>query len=86
MTEYMHNDLIPYADAEDAMDSIAETLTRLEAYTVKVRDALHSINCWLGAHEMTYGELLTLRDIEAFLGRAEPILEDAACITRDVIR
>lgn len=86
MPEYMHNDFVPDADAEEVMDSIAETLTRLEAYTSKIRGALHSVNCWLGAHKMTYGELLTLRDIDTFLGGAEATMEDAASITGDVIR
>jgi len=86
MAEYMYNDFIPDSDAEQVMSSISDSLSNLESYLVKVRGALHSINGWLGPHEMTYGELLTLRDIEIFVGRAEQILEDAASITPDVIR
>jgi len=86
MTERMHSDFIPDSDAEEVMESIAQTLARLEAYTAKVRGALHSVNGWLGAHEMTFGEFMTLRDIDTFLGHAELILEDAASITSDVIR
>lgn len=86
MTEYMYSDFIPDSDAEEVVASISESLTILEAHAAKVRKALDSIGGWLGAHQMTYGELQTLRDIDSFLGRAEPILEDAASIAPDVIR
>ena len=86
MTEYMHDDVVPVEYAEEAMDQMAEILTVLENQIACLRGSMRKINCWLGAHEMTYGELQSLRDAVAFAGRAEPILEDAAAVIKDSTR
>lgn len=86
MSEYLHDDLVPVEYAEEAMVQMFESLTILENQIFCLRASLHKINGWLGSHEMTYGELQSLRDAVAFVGKAEPILEDAAEVIKDSTR
>ncbi len=86
MSEYMHDDLVPVEYAEEAIVQMFESLTILENHIFCLRASLHKINGWLGSHEMTYGELQSLRAAVAFVGRAEPILEDAAAVIKDCTR
>lgn len=86
MSEYMYDDLVPVEYAEEMMDQMADSLALIEMQVYELRKAMHKINCWLGAHAMTYGELLSLRDSVAFVGRIEPILEDAVAVIKDSTR
>lgn len=79
-------DAIPYTQAEDGMQSVQTALDAVTQHAVTIRDALHRINCWLGAHAMTQGELDDLHDAALSLGRAELAIEDAAAVMRSLNR
>ena len=86
MTERMDHHPVPHADAENMVGQLEGTLAFIEAYAALLRASIHKIHTWLGAHSMTHGEFRSLRDAVAFLGRAEPILEDAAAIMKADMR
>ena len=80
MTERMDHHPVPHADAENMVGQLEETLAFVEAYAATLRGSIHKIHTWLGAHDMTQGEFRSLQDAVSFVGRAEPILEDAAAV------
>ena len=80
MTERMDHDLIDTSDARIMVGQLEETLAFVEAYAATLRGSIHKIHTWLGAHDMTQGEFRSLQDAVTFVGRAEPILEDAAAV------
>ena len=86
MTERMDHHPVPYADAENMVGQLQEHLDFIEAYVATLRGSIHKINTWLGAHDMTQGEFRSLQDAVTFVGRAEPILEDAAAIMKADMR
>lgn len=80
MTERMDHDLVDTADAQNMVGQLEETLNNIQAYAATLRASIHKIDKWLGAHRMTHGEFRSLQDAVTFVGRAEPIMEDAAAI------
>jgi len=86
MTEYAHWDYVPDQLVKDEMQSLYETLFVIELHLTSLRDSINRIDNWFAGDDMTYGELLSLRDATTFLGRAEPIIEDAAAVIKDAVR
>ena len=86
MTERMDHDLIDTSDAKNMVGQLEETLDYIHAYVATLRASIHKIDTWLGAHRMTHGEFRSLQDAVSFVGRAEPILEDAAAIMKADMR
>lgn len=86
MTERMDHHPVPQADARIMVTQLEETLDQLQAYITTLRASIHKIDTWLGAHSMTHGEFRSLQDAVTFVGRAEPILEDAAAIMKADMR
>lgn len=80
MTEHMDHDLVNDMDAKNMVAQMEETLDYIQAYVTTLRGSINKINTWLGAHSMTQWEFHSLKDAVTFVGRAEPILEDAAAI------
>jgi hypothetical protein len=86
MTEYAHDDYVPDAMVKDEMQTLYEMLFFVDQHLASLRASINRIDNWFAGDDMTYGELLSLRDATTFLGRAEPIIEDAAAVIKDATR
>ncbi len=86
MVEYAHDDYVPDAMVKDEMQTLYEMLFFVDQHLASLRKSIDRIDNWFAGDDMTYGELLSLRDATTFLGRAEPIIEDAAAVIKDATR
>ena len=86
MTEYAHWDFVPDQMVKDEMQTLYEMLFFVDQHLTSLRKSIERIDNWFAGDDMTYGELVSIRDATAFLGRAEPIIEDAAAVIKDAVR
>jgi len=86
MTEYAHWDFVPDQMVKDEMQTLYEMLFFVDQHLTSLRKSIERIDNWFAGDDMTYGELVSIRDATAFLGVAEPILEDAAAVIKDAAR
>lgn len=86
MSEYAHWHFIPDHMVKDEMQSLYEALFVIDQHLASLRKSIERIDNWTAGDDMTYGELVSIRDAITFLGRAEPIIEDAAAVIKDAVR
>jgi hypothetical protein len=86
MTEYAHDDYVPDHMVKDEMQTLYEMLFFVDQHLTSLRKSIERIDNWFAGDDMTYGELVSIRDATTFLGRAEPIIEDAAAVIKDAVR
>jgi hypothetical protein len=86
MTEYADWDFVPDQMVKDEMQTLYEMLFFVDQHLTSLRKSIERIDNWFAGDDMTYGELVSIRDATTFLGLAEPIIEDAAAVIKDATR